>query len=157
MAEQGTGSPSLEDIISRHGLAKEKLQEKCSEEIRLKIAAKLEDWKIVGRYLNIPSEKLKAIELDNDTEEQRRIAMLDTWYDREGEGASYLRLADALCQHGCRSLVELLCKLILESSVQELSSDHNIDRNAELSPFCMASIQPSSGKVTSKSCESGLS
>lgn len=163
MAEKG--SPSLEDIISRQGLAKKILQEKCSQAIRLKIAAKLEDWKMVGRYLNIPSEELKAIELENSTEKQRRIAMLDTWHDREGEDASYWRLAGALYQQGCCHLVELLCKLV-QSSVQELCelsyregsgvkavSEH--DASAESSPSCTTSRQSGGGIIAAKSCESG--
>ena len=149
MAEQG--SPSLEDIISRRGLAKEKLQEKCSQAIRLKIAAKLEDWKMVGRYLNVPSEKLTAIERENHTEDQRRVGILDTWHKREGEDASYLRLADALYQQGRRDLVELLCELI-PSQPPEVSPNHSM--SMELSTQHSAS---SSGKtIAPKSCESGL-
>ena len=92
MAERGQlsienkGDLGLEDIIHQYQLAEDKLQAKCSQKIRLKIAAKLEDWKVVGCYLNIPSEKLKAIECENDTEDQRKIAMLDTWHK---EDASY--------------------------------------------------------------------
>ena len=108
MAAEQKNGPNLEDIISQYGLAKEKLHEECSQTVRLKIASKLEDWKMVGRYLNIPSEMLKAIERDNDTEDQRRVAMLDTWHKSEGELASYSRLADALYQHGRRDLVSAI-------------------------------------------------
>ena len=41
---------SLDDIASKNGLMKGKLQEKCSREIGLKIAAKLEDWKTIERF-----------------------------------------------------------------------------------------------------------
>ena len=143
-------SPTLEDIISRYGLEKGKLQEECSQIIRLKVAAKLEDWKMVGRYLSMPSEKLKAIDRENDTEDQRRVAMLDTWHKREGEGASCLKLANALYQRGRRDLVERLCEVI-QSSVQE-SSNHGT--GAKVSTYHTVS---SNGKITSESCESGLS
>ena len=81
------------------------------------------DWKI-GRWwgtFDIPSEKLKAIERENDTEDQRKVAMLDTWSKREGRGANCWRLANALYQHGRRFLVELLCKAMLSSSTEESS------------------------------------
>ena len=64
---------SLKDIVARCGLTKERLQEECSREIALKIATKLDDWKMVGLYLGIPFEKLKAIERENDTENLRRV------------------------------------------------------------------------------------
>ena len=91
---------TLGEILSRLGLAEKLLQEDCSKEIRLKIALRLEDWKMVGHFLDIPSEKLKAIERENDTEDQRKVAMLDTWSKREGRGANCWRLANALYQHG---------------------------------------------------------
>ena len=111
----------LEDIVSRCGLTSERLHEECSREIVLEIATKLKDWKMVGNYLSMPSEKLKAIERENDTEDQRKVAMLDTWREREGAAASYWKLANALYQHGRRDLVEILCKAIHEP---EESSQH---------------------------------
>ena len=112
---------TLDDILSRHGLTKERLQEECLQEVRLKIAAKLEDWKMVGHFLSISTEKLKAIERENDTEDLRRVAMLDTWHKREGKDANCLRLANALYQHGRRDLVELLCEALISSSAVESS------------------------------------
>ena len=109
--------PSLEDIVSLCGLTRERLQKECSQDMILKIAAKLADWKMVGHYLNIPSEKLKAIERENDTEDQRKVAMLETWQKREGKAASYWRLADALGQRGRRDLVESLCRGIAAQPV----------------------------------------
>ena len=108
---------NLEDVVSRCGLPRGRLQEECSLEIILKIAAKLDDWKMVGHYLGIPSEKLKAIERENDTEDQRKIAMLDVWHKREGKAASCWKLANALYQHGRRDLVESLCKAVLSRGV----------------------------------------
>ena len=101
---------TLEDIVSACGLAKERLQEECSREIILKIATKLEDWKMVGLYLKLPFEKLKAIELENHTEDQRKVAMLDTWKKGEGKDANYMKLVNVLYQRGRRDLVESLCK-----------------------------------------------
>ena len=103
---------TFEDILSACGLAKERLQQECSREIVLEIATKLKDWKMVGSYLSMPSEKLKAIELENDTEDQRKVALFDTWREREGTAANYTKLTNALYRHGRRDLVESLCKAI---------------------------------------------
>ena len=51
----------LKDVVARCGLTRERLQEECSREVALRIATKLDDWKMVGHYPGIPSEKLKAI------------------------------------------------------------------------------------------------
>jgi hypothetical protein len=107
MAESNVST--LEDILSRYGLAKERLRQECSREIVLDIVTKLRDWKMVGNYLNIPSELLTAIERENHTENERKVAMFDTWHEREGTAASYTRLNSALYRHGRRDLVESLC------------------------------------------------
>ena len=143
-------SPNLEDIVSRCGLTSEKLQKECPQKIRIKIATKLEDWKMVGHYLSMPPEELKAIERENDTENQRKVAMLDTWHKREGERANCWKLANALYQHGRRDLVELLCKAI--QNLAEESSQHNIV-SAEVSTDRTTS---NSGEKVPKSCGSGI-
>ena len=94
--------------MSRHGLTKEDLLLACPRDVRDKIALKLADWKVAGRFFDLPREKLAAIELDNDTEEQRRVALLDAWGEREGKGAIYLKLAEVLHQRERIDLVELL-------------------------------------------------
>ena len=123
MAELNVSEVTLEDILSACGLAKERLQEECSREIILKIAAKLKDWKMVGHYLNIPPERLTAIDRENHTENQRKVAMFDTWHEREGKAASCMRLTSALYQQGRRDLVESLCKAIAAQSSEPPPTD----------------------------------
>ena len=108
----------LEDIISQYGVPKEKLEEQSFLEIRSQIVAILEsiDWKTVGNYLGIPSEELTTIEYANKTEYQRKVAVLDIWYRREGKSASCWKLANILNQHGLQNFVESLCKFIREQS-----------------------------------------
>ena len=40
-------------------------------------------------HLSVPSNKLNAIECENATDNQRGIAMLNTWHEREGKAATY--------------------------------------------------------------------
>ena len=104
---------------------------------------------MVGHYLSTPSEKLKAIERENDTESQRKVAMLDTWHKRKGKAASCWKLATALYQHGRQDLIESLCKAI-QSSAEE-SSQHN--ESAEVLNDCTTL---NSGEKVSKKCGSGI-
>ena len=120
---------TFEDILSACGLTKEKLQRECSREIVLEIATKLRDWKMVGSYLNIPPEQLTAIERENYTENQRKVAMLDTWHEREGTAASYMRLTSALYRHGRRDLIESLCKAVAAQVTSAWSPPTSTDVN----------------------------
>ena len=67
--------PSLNDILSQYDIAEEDLNKECSGDIRYII-----DWQVTGYCLDIPKEKIAAIHVDKKTEEQRRIALLDTWH-----------------------------------------------------------------------------
>ena len=126
MDAAASSSSSLEKIISRYDLAREDLESVCPRDVRHEVALKIEDWKMVGHFFNVPQEKLTAIELENHTEDQRRVALIDTWSNREGEGASHLKLAHVLHQRGRNDLVQLLCSRILQkrtSSVRDAISD----------------------------------
>ena len=102
--------PSLEEILSQYALKATNLDRKCPREIRNEIAVKLNDWKMIGHFLDFSAEKLTSIGLENETQDLCKVALLDTWSKREGEGASYLKLAVALHRRQRRDLVEFLCK-----------------------------------------------
>jgi hypothetical protein len=105
----GHAGATLDDIISDYNLKQEHLQRVCSQNVRLRIAKELTDWKMLGHYLKLTEADLIAIKRENDTEALRRVAMLNTWHEREGYKATYLKLAGALYEHGRRDLVGLLC------------------------------------------------
>ena len=103
----------------------------CPQKVRDRITLKFEDWKMVGRCLKFPPEKLTAIDRENETEEQRRVALLDDWGRREGKGATYSKLAEVLHQRG-RS--EMLCDELRKSIVPQ---EHAISKSMESKQFCV--------------------
>ena len=103
---------TLDELLSYYGLERE--QEKCSREIRNKIAIKIINWKNIGRCLGISEEKLVAIECDNRSEEERRIATLNTWHEQQGYRATYLQLITTLYDQDYRNLAGTLCEMIKE-------------------------------------------
>ena len=107
--------PSLEDIISRHGLRRKDLEFVCPRDVRTSVAVELVDWKMVGHCFSISRQKIAAIDLENNTEDQRKVAMLDAWSEKEGDGATFLKLADVLHQRKRNDLVDLLCKVIIKA------------------------------------------
>ena len=113
--------PRLEEILLKHELRLVDMTSRCSYPVRVRMAAQLVDWKLAGHYLGLTQLKLHTIQVDNDSEEQRRGALLETWAEMQGEKATYLKLAEALFEHGRRDLVEHLCKMVrrvLRSDVQ---------------------------------------
>ena len=104
--------PALEELLSRHGLEKMDLERRYSARARSKIADLLDDWKMVGLSLGFTWQKLSDIEVENHKEERRRVALLDAWEQKEERGATYLKLAEALCSRKRTDLVERLCVIM---------------------------------------------
>ena len=111
----------IEEILTRHGLKEEDLHQKCSQAIRYEIAIKIIDWQMLGHYFSIPNETLVAIQVDHRTEEQRRVALLSTWHQREGGGATYYKLINALYHRQRVDLVDQVCRL--QRAAMTLSSE----------------------------------
>lgn len=120
-------SPTLAEILSLHGLDEGDLDRECLPQDRIEIAVKLEDWKMVGHFLDFQPAKLNDIHSENQTQDLRKVALLAAWGRREGKKATYLRLARVLhCRQRC-DLVEFLC--------ERLSA-----RKSTVEPVCLSSI-----------------
>ena len=102
--------PSLEDLLSRHGLKEADLDREFDRDIKCDIAVELgADWEMIGCYLGFSTDEVRDINRENCSQEMCRVALLDTWSKREGKGATFLKLARALHRRKRRDLVELLC------------------------------------------------
>ena len=127
---QGT-APNLKHILSRYPLNEEQLRKECSKEVRIEIAKEIIEWRLVGICLGIPNPRLTSIDRDYGSEDQKKVAMLDTWQEREGSNATYLNLADALHRHGRRDLVELICRMIVKMPTRGVGENtHQVDEHA---------------------------
>ena len=114
---QVTTAPTLDEILSHHGLQMRDVSRVCSQGIRYEISIKIVSWKMIGRLLGIPEETLAAIQVDNNTEDERRFVMLHTWHKKQGSQATYFRLMTALYRHRRCDLVEQLCGMIKSNSI----------------------------------------
>ena len=122
MATSCDPGPSLEEILSRYGLKETDLDRECPRSVRDEIALRLDDWEMVGRYLEFTMEKLRDISRENASQDLCKVSLLDAWKKREGKRATYLKLASVLYQRNRRDLVEFLCeRMKLSMRLQPLS------------------------------------
>ena len=117
---------SLDEILKNCSSKKQDLIEECPREIRIKIALKLIDWKVFGHVLLIPRETLASIDAENQTEDQKKIALLEFWHEMESKGATSFNLAERLHEHHRRDLVTHLCELV-KSHCTQVKADHLSD------------------------------
>ena len=102
--------PSLKEILSRHGLKETDLDRECPRNIRNNIAVELgTDWEMIGLYLEFSLDELGDIRQQHSSQEMCRVALLDVWGKRKGEGATFSKLASAFHRRKRRDLVDRLC------------------------------------------------
>ena len=106
--------PTLDDLVSRHGLEMKHLDRKIPAETILEMAQLLDDWKMTGYYLCVADQKLKDIKNDESCEEHRRVALLKVWEQQNGAGATYIKLVEAFYRQKKVDLVEKLCMRLTE-------------------------------------------
>ena len=98
---------NLEEILSRHGLKEGDLDRECPRDIRNDIAVELgADWEMIGLYLEFTLDELGDVRQQHSSQEMCRVALLDIWGKRKGEGATFLKLARAFLRRKRRYLVD---------------------------------------------------
>ena len=108
---------SLEEVLSKYDLKRKDLEAVCPRDVRNKVAVELIDWKMIGYCFDFSRAKLEAIDRENQTEDQRKVALLDSWGERDGREATYFRLAEVLRERGRGDLIELLCGVLTKNRI----------------------------------------
>lgn len=100
----------LLSILADNGLNKDDQVINCRivAKDRNKIAVKISDWKSCAAFLGLAEQDVDDIIEENRRVRHRRIAMLRRWDERNGQEATYLKLAECLASMGRRDLIELL-------------------------------------------------
>ena len=90
----GTG---FRDHLDTRGLTFEELRaHQCPDNVLLKLSERLDNWDTAGLYLEILAHEIKAIKVDNGSEESRKVALLNKWKQKNGDDATYYNLIAGL-------------------------------------------------------------
>ena len=86
----------LKDHFDRKGLKIEDLKSyQCTESILVRLSKSLDNWEVVGFYLGLTKPEIKAIKVDSNSEEERRIKAFNKWKEKNGDDATYYNLIEA--------------------------------------------------------------
>ena len=67
----------------------------CTESILVRLSKSLDNWEVVGFYLGLTKPEIKAIKVDSNSEEERRIKAFNKWKEKNGDDATYYNLIEA--------------------------------------------------------------
>ena len=103
---------SAEKVANGVGLAADELSKPCNGSIIPSLADCFSQWKVIFGSL-LSELDLSDVDKENSKEEEKRIAALRKWRDRNGCEATYKVLVDTLLNRGERYQAEILCRKIL--------------------------------------------
>ena len=107
---EGIGSQtgiSIEEAADHTGVGLDILSKECSDDTYLLLANFCLDWRLIGRHIGLTDADLAAVDVDNRSEEGRRIGMLKKWMEKFAHKATYRALIEALLTtpEGCLNFV----------------------------------------------------
>ena len=104
---------SVEEVANGVGLAADELSKPCDDSIIPSLADYFSRWRVIFGSL-LSDLDLGDVDRENTTEEEKRIAALRKWRDRNGSEATYEILVGALLNRGERHQAESLCKTLAD-------------------------------------------
>ena len=115
-------SISLSEILATHGLVENVLKRTVTKEDKLKLAKRIQDWKVVGVTLGFVQEDLDLYDDAFETDELKKNNIIIQWTVKHRREATYLKLAQALFDGGLRDLLEDLCDILTEATTTSTES-----------------------------------
>ena len=93
MADKGI---TFDDLTKRFKIPDSILEDEVSDDDIREISTFLESWKLVGPHLGLSKGEIEAIDRDGNTEEEKRLLMLQRWKQALVFKATYKELVNAL-------------------------------------------------------------
>ena len=103
---------TLEDVAFQAGIELDALSKECSEAVLLNVAKLCVDWQLIGKHLKLTESEITAVDGNNGTVEEKRIAMLQKWKEKLAFKATYRALIEALLAAGKASCAVDIAKII---------------------------------------------
>ena len=103
---------TIEEVSMKAGIELDVLSKECSEAVLLDMANLCVDWQLIGKHLKLTEAEIAAVNGDNRTTEEKRVAVLEKWKEKLSFKATYLALIKALLAVGKSSLAIDAAKII---------------------------------------------
>ena len=96
----------------------------CSKDLNRHLIKQIKSFELTAHYLDIADVKIEAIKNDyKDSEELKRMKMLQVWKESKGSNATYLALAEAFIQMDSKEVAEFIVKYVKEIKAIENDLD----------------------------------
>ena len=84
------------EVANQAGVKLDVLSQECSSTVLVDLAEFCEDWQLIARRLKLTQADITAIDVDKQTEEVKRVVMLEKWKERFASQANGKTFIEAL-------------------------------------------------------------
>ena len=86
------------ELATKCNISLRNLEQECSDNDILALAEFCDPWEFVGSHLKLTEAQISAIQSDNKTTEERRLASLRKWKETQSYRATFKAYVDALIE-----------------------------------------------------------
>ena len=103
--------------MDQRGLTNDDLCRKCEDDqLLVTIARCFDSWRSTAPYLGLKRPQIKDIEEDYSNEEDRKLAVLRRWMEKNEDEVTYLNFISALEANEDHEMIEHVLKCLNETS-----------------------------------------
>ena len=130
-------STTLEEVLSRYGVARRQIDTPCPFQERHEIAGYLTEWEHLAPVIGLTRVDILTIQRNYPGDYRSQCsAALDRWGEIHGSKATFLSLALGLEKKMKIETVEKLCDIFMSRSRDQVDSQHVV---ATRSPMAISS------------------
>ena len=109
---------TLEECVREFSISTELLDKRVSDE-HLREVSKFLQWRKVAPYLKLDDSEVEDVDLDGNSEQEKRYKFLQTWKSTFAFKATNKWLIEALLECGRADHAEEVCKLLASLAPQK--------------------------------------
>jgi hypothetical protein len=115
---------TLEDLTQKFSISSSVLENEVSDGDIREFAKFLESWKLVASHLGLSKGEIEAIDRDGESEEEKRLLMLQRWKQALVFKATYKEQINALLSVRRADLAVKVCQTVSMANSQPTVGTH---------------------------------
>ena len=103
---------TVEELEERYQIPQGLLDDTFTDEHAREFALSVDSWELLASHLDLSEQQIEAIKIDNESQEVKRLKVLNKWKQKFAYRATYRRLLEVLLSIDRKDLACNVCELV---------------------------------------------
>ena len=103
---------TVEELEERYQIPQGFLDDTFTDEHAREFALSVDSWELLASHLDLSEQQIEAIKIDNESQEVKRLKVLNKWKQKFAYRATYRRLLEVLLSIDRKDLACNVCELV---------------------------------------------